>query len=571
MSTPVPSHPDQSYGAWVGRVIDGRYRIDGLLGEGGMGAVFEAEHLKLVKKVAVKVIHPELAGEGEVAERFVREAMASAQLEHPHVATATDYGTLPEGGGYLVMQFVRGESLRDLIDREGATDWVRACEVAAQVADALSAAHKKGIVHRDLKPDNVMLEPRDDGTSLVKVLDFGVARVASDAAAGRTGPALTRVGTVIGTPGYMAPEQALGESVDFRADLYALGLVLYEMVAGEPVFDGRDLTAIVTKQLTEDIPPLSDKTSVPPELDALVAALTARDRDERPESASVVRETLRGLVLGATLQAVASGEVAIPALGTTELGGASRREATPMRVPLPGPDPKGPPAVRAAAAHAKQTTRRPGLGSASTQLALEAVRERPLPLAIGAGAGCAVLGLFGVVAVAVLALSGGDADPIARKGQGLAAAKPAPPAADPGVTPTPPATPPPSTPILAPTAGAQQPVPDALLQAVANLMNDDRYATRRNAARAIADYEPAADVPEYAREVAALELTSICARKRERVLRLGELGDPRALPALERLDAAPRNGCGNLFRRTDCFQCLRRDLSETLSTLRARM
>ncbi|MCA9604454.1 MAG: serine/threonine protein kinase [Myxococcales bacterium] len=564
MSTPSPSHPDegQSYESWVGRVIDGRYRIDGLLGEGGMGAVFEAEHLKLMKKVAVKVIHPEMAGEGEVAERFVREAMASAQLEHPHVATATDYGTLPEGGGYLVMQFVRGESLRDVIDRDGALDWIRSCEIVAQVADALSTAHKKGIVHRDLKPDNVMLEPRDDGTHLVKVLDFGVAHVVGgDLAPGRKGTALTRVGTVIGTPGYMAPEQALGESIDFRADLYALGLLLYEMIRGEAVFDGLDLTATVTRQLTEDIAPLSSAVAkIPPELDALVNQCLERDRKDRPESAGAIREALRGLVLGATLHAVASGEVAIPAIGTTELAGASQREPTPMRVSLPSPtDPREPPVVQA-----RDTS--PRAVTAKTELAIEAVKKRSLPLSIGAAVGCGGLTMIALITAAVMSLSGGEAVAL-RKGEGRA---PDPTTEAPGGEDPPEPTEPDEPPPIA--SGHATTVPEPLAQAYANLLLSDRAATRRTAARDILAFEPPTDVPEFVRELAELERASNCARKREHVLRLGELGDPRALPALERIDAAPRNGCRrNMFQRVDCYACLRDDLGATLETLRSQM
>ncbi|MCB9594979.1 MAG: serine/threonine protein kinase [Sandaracinaceae bacterium] len=559
MSDPVSSHPDedQSYEAWVGRVIDSRYRIDGLLGEGGMGAVFEAEHLKLMKKVALKVIHPEFAGDGEVAERFVREAMASAQLEHPHVATATDYGTLPEGGGYLVMQFVRGESLRDVIDRDGAVDWIRSCEIMAQVADALSSAHKKGIVHRDLKPDNVMLEPRDDGTSLVKVLDFGIARVASDGTAGRTGPALTRVGTVIGTPGYMAPEQALGERVDFKVDLYAVGLLLYEMITGEPVFDGHDLTAIVTRQLTEEIVPLADKAKVPPELNALVTSALSRDKDARPESAGVMRETLRGLVLGATLQAHASGEVAIPALGTTELAGASRREPTPMRVSLPAI--KEPPVVQA-----RETS--PRLVTAKTQLAIDAVKKRSLPLSLLAAVGCGGMVMLTILGVVVVSLMGGD-DVTLRKGEGRAAPvaqgddTPPPPDEPAGLDPTPePPAPRPATTI-----------PDPLSQAYANLLLSERAATRRSAGREILAYEPRTDVPEFVVELSELESTTVCARRRDHVVRLGEIGDPRALPALERLDATPRNECRRMFNRYDCLGCLRDELGTALESLRSQM
>jgi len=562
------SHPDEgeSYESWVGRVIDGRYQIESLLGEGGMGAVFAAEHLKLMKKVALKVIHPEFAGDGEVAERFAREAMASAQLEHPHVATATDYGTLPEGGAYLVMQLVQGESLSDRLDREGAMDWTLACEVIAQVADALSTAHKKGIVHRDLKPDNVMLEPRDDGTLLVKVLDFGIARVASDAV-GRAGPALTRVGTVIGTPGYMAPEQALGEEVDYRIDLYALGLLLYEMITGQPVFDLVDLTAIVTRQLTEEIEPLANVASVPPGLSELVMRALDRKKEQRPESAAAVRDGLRQLVLHATIQAVASGETELPPMAATGLA-TSRRDPTPTGPHLP--ERAVPPPKDAVPARRRTAT-------AKTALAMEAIERRKVPLSILALSGCGGLALLTMLVGGLVLLSGGDADgPL--KGQNLtetgnkersrrieerrrhrAAATPDP---EPEAAPIPAG--------LVPDAPAR--VPEALTQAAANLMVSESRAERRAAAQEVLAHEPAQEVPPYLREVAEIESTSVCRRKQPHVVALGEIGDPRALPALDRIDAQPRNGCRRgLFRRFDCYGCLRDDLAATMQVLRERM
>jgi len=561
------SHPgpndDTSYSDWIGRTIDERYRIDGLLGEGGMGAVFEAEHLKLAKKVAFKVIHPEFAGDGEVAERFVREAMASAQLEHPHVATATDYGTLPEGGAYLVMQFVRGRSLRQVIDEDGKLDWVQSCEIMAQVADALSSAHKKGIVHRDLKPDNIMLEPRDDGTRLVKVLDFGIARVASEVTGGKTGQALTRIGTVIGTPGYMAPEQALGETVDHRVDLYAMGLVLYEMISGEPLFDLVDLTAIVTRQLTEDVEPLSSLVIVPGELDELVSRSLQRDKDARPESAGGMRDQLRALVLGAALHAVASGEVQIPTLGTTELGGAGRREPTPLGVKLPEVEVAPAPNLDAGAVDRKRTA------TARTQLAIEAVKKQSVPLTVLGGAGCAGLMALSLLIGAVVMFSGGD-EPSMGKGETAQVG-----GVEPVVEDTPPTPEPsePESPVPPPTSSGERgtTIPSALSQDYANLLLSERRRTRRAAARTILAHEPQNELPEFVTELAELERTTVCARRRTRVVRLGELGDPRALPVLERLDAEPRNGCRRMFRRFDCLGCLRDELDTALVTLRAQM
>jgi serine/threonine-protein kinase len=289
---------------WLGRVLDGRYRISERLGEGGMGAVFVAEHLSLHKAVALKVIRAELAGNGEVAARFAREAMATAQFEHPHVASAIDYGTLEEGGAYLVMQLVRGRSLRDMLDAVGQIAWPRACELMAQVADALSAARAAGIVHRDLKPENILVETREDGSELVKILDFGIAHVAprkTAAAPEAAAPTreLTRVGTVMGTPGYMAPEQAVGDRIDHRTDLYALGVVLWECISGKCLWDGADVTTIIARQMREDVPLLRTTLadpSLPRELDALVQSLCARPADARPENAATVRDELRAIV-----------------------------------------------------------------------------------------------------------------------------------------------------------------------------------------------------------------------------------------------------------------------------------
>lgn len=556
------SSPDHGgYDEWVGRVLDDRYRIDSLLGTGGMGAVFVGEHLKLMKKVAIKVIHAEFAGDGDVAERFAREAVAAGQMEHPHVASATDYGTLAEGGAYLVMQYVRGRSLRDAMDEEGALPWQAAAEIGVQVADALAAAHQKGYVHRDLKPDNVMLEPRDGGSKLVKVLDFGIARVASEKAVGGGGRTLTRVGTVIGTPGYMAPEQALGELVDYRADLYALGLLMHEMITGRPLFDQKELTAIVTRQLTETPVRLAEVAEgVPPELDTLVAQMLHRDKDGRPQGAAEIRDALRSLVLGATLQAVASGEHSISALGTTELAGTLGREPTPLGMPLGArtEDPTLAPATAATVAVA--TAQRPAATAlprakttAETVVALgrrvkkEVARARlPLPLLIVLG--CAALAVLTVTIVGVsIALSGPDIANLPKREH---------------MTPLPLEHPPPPP--------RRMPVPNALAQDAFDLLHSDESRVRTRAARAVLDHELPEEVPPFLRSVAELETARNCQSKKGQVEALAELGDPRALPALDRIDAEPRNGCRRrVFQRYDCYQCLRSELGAAITALRA--
>jgi len=275
----------------VGTTIAGRYRIDRLLGSGGMGAVYRAEHVLMRKTVALKVLHREMTLVPEVVARFEREAFAASRIDHPNVVAATDFGQLEDGGFYLVLEFVEGRSLRAVLDAEGALAPDRAARIAAQIASALAEAHAQGIVHRDLKPDNVMLIERPENPEHVKVLDFGIAKVTANDLAGQ--PALTRFGSVFGTPEYMSPEQAMGTTVDHRADLYALGVLLYEMLAGETPFHDDDLMALLARQMTAPPPPLP--ASVPPALRAVVDRLLAKRPEERPPSADAVVAALAPL------------------------------------------------------------------------------------------------------------------------------------------------------------------------------------------------------------------------------------------------------------------------------------
>jgi hypothetical protein len=328
---------------WLDRVLDERYRILRLLGEGGMGAVFVAEHLMLRKLVALKVVRTEMKVEGaEVAVRLAREAMATARLEHPHVASAIDYGSLPEGGAYFVMQLVRGTSLRRLLSGGRRLRWRRAVEIAAQVADALSATRGAGITHRDLKPDNILVEVREDGSDLVKVLDFGIAQVAPRSNGATPGAEpnrqITVAGTVMGTPGYMAPEQAVGDKVDHRADIYALGVVLWECIAGRELWVGPDLTTLVSRQMAERVPLLCNQEldpCPPPELDELIQQMTQRLPGARPENAAQVRDALRSIAsphpLAGSQSRVANASQGRPAgRGRPSQAGRRRRKPRPM-------------------------------------------------------------------------------------------------------------------------------------------------------------------------------------------------------------------------------------------------
>src|SRR5579863_8502494 len=236
----------------VGIVLSGRYLIERLLGEGGMGAVYQAEHTHMRKRLAVKVLHPEMSRMPEVVARFEREAMAAAHIEHPNVAAATDFGKLEDGSFFLVLEYVEGKSLRSALSR-GRLTLDRALHIARQMARALSRAHALGIVHRDLKPENVMLVTRDGDEDFVKVLDFGIAKVPVGELTGEPkapGQALTQLGMVYGTPEYMAPEQALGQPVDATADLYGLGVILFEMIVGKRPYDHESKVTLLGMHVT---------------------------------------------------------------------------------------------------------------------------------------------------------------------------------------------------------------------------------------------------------------------------------------------------------------------------------
>jgi eukaryotic-like serine/threonine-protein kinase len=287
--------------ALIGSMISDRYRIERLLGEGGMGAVYQAEHTLMRKRMAIKVLHPEMTRLPEVVARFEREAMAAAHIDHPHVVTATDFGKLEDGSFFLALEYVEGKSLREVIG-QGRLDLGRSLHIGRQIAAALSRAHALKIVHRDLKPENVMLVNREGDADFVKVLDFGIAKVqigeltAGDVNKAEPGQSvLTQAGMVYGTPEYMAPEQALGQPVDSRADLYALGCIIYEMLCGVRPFDAESKVALLGMQVTAPVPAMATKApgaNIPPEVEALVKKLLAKEASERIADA---REVIEGI------------------------------------------------------------------------------------------------------------------------------------------------------------------------------------------------------------------------------------------------------------------------------------
>jgi serine/threonine-protein kinase len=272
----------------IGRVIAERYLILARIGEGGMGRVYLAEHVKMTRQCAIKVMNPSLVTDTESLQRFAREASNAARILHPNVAAVFDYGEADKIV-YLVMEYVDGESLSTIILRDGPLDPRRAIDIARQVADGLSAAHELGIVHRDLKPDNVILTHTRGGKEIAKVVDFGIAKAISEAPQ----DALTRSGLVIGTPEYMSPEQLLGDPVDERADIYSLGCILYQMITGAQAFTADTREQMIRRRLHETPPHVRDfDASLPRRLDTLIVHMLARSPTDRLASASDARDQL---------------------------------------------------------------------------------------------------------------------------------------------------------------------------------------------------------------------------------------------------------------------------------------
>ncbi len=277
----------------IGRVVADRYRVTELIGTGGMGAVYRAEHIHMKKPVALKVLHREMTALPEVVRRFEREAIAAGRIEHPNVVQARDFGRIEKDGAfYLVLEYVEGQVLGDVLDA-GKFSVERTLSVTGQIAEALQAAHAQEIVHRDLKPDNIMLVEQRDGPELVKVLDFGIAKVEVSERGASQRP-ITKIGTVFGTPEYMSPEQAAGQPVDHRGDVYCLGLLMYRMLSGRTAFAGEEVNSILMRQITQQPEPLPD--DIPAGVRRLVDDLLEKEPKNRIQTAEEVVNRVLALV-----------------------------------------------------------------------------------------------------------------------------------------------------------------------------------------------------------------------------------------------------------------------------------
>ncbi len=274
-SRPVDFPKEESAGVdFTGRIIDHRYRVIERIGEGGMGKVYLGEHADIGKEVAIKILHPAYSHEQDLVERFRREARAASRIGHPNIIDVTDYGSTEEGCAYFVMEYLDGIDLADVLSHERRLEGTRACQIAVQICRALAAAHAAGVVHRDLKPENIFLVSRDGKADFVKVLDFGIAR-----SAGRS--RLTNPGVAMGTPEYMAPEQARGGPVDKRSDIYSVGALLYEMVTGSPP-QLRDGELVAPRALRKEVPVEIDRTimqALEPDLERRYQTMTQLEYD----------------------------------------------------------------------------------------------------------------------------------------------------------------------------------------------------------------------------------------------------------------------------------------------------
>jgi eukaryotic-like serine/threonine-protein kinase len=331
---------------WIGRLVDGRYRVISRLGQGGMGLVYKVEHQRMGKIAAMKVLHRDLATDKEVVKRFRREAEAVSKLTHPNTVQTFDFGT-SDGAMYLVMEYVRGEDLGTVIKRDGAMPFLRAAPLFAQICGALSEAHELGIVHRDLKPENIIVTRTKDGSDHVKVLDFGLAKLSErEEVADVTGR-----GSIVGTPYYMSPEQIRGESLDHRSDIYSLGAMMYRVITGEPPFQAQTPVGVLTKHLTDEVvPPRRRRPDL--EIDTRVEAIVLRAMSKRRESRYATVDSMREDLERAReeLSAAAAAAGQRPSRGglataprTTPLGGmgAAGANGTGPNPALPATTPRG--------------------------------------------------------------------------------------------------------------------------------------------------------------------------------------------------------------------------------------
>ena len=331
---PSPPSPFGQLNELVGTVVDGRYRVEAMIGSGGMGAIFRAYREGLSRPLALKVLHPAVTADPTTIKRFEREAVSASKLDHPNCVRVSDHGSTDDGLSYLAMELVEGTQLSSLLGEPMPP--AAAADLIGQVLEALDHAHSRNIVHRDLKPDNILVAKDGEGEQTLKLVDFGIAKILEDK---QTQERLTQTGFVYGTPHYMSPEQAAGGQIDHRADLYAVGIILYEMLTGRRPFQALDPMSMMRKQVTQRHDALPG--DVPKRLAAIVDRLLEKDPKDRYQSA---RDALNAL--GATrmrLEGVPAAKLPVgppaaeaPTMAQPAQAGDAETVASPGASPGPG-------------------------------------------------------------------------------------------------------------------------------------------------------------------------------------------------------------------------------------------
>ncbi len=291
---------DSSFGAGlVGVVLDGRYRLDALLGEGGMGSVFRAQHLAMDRRVAVKLLKPHLTQDGTAAQRFLREARATLKVDSPHAVKVLDFGITPHGDYYMALEYLDGRTVQRELEVDGPFAPARVLHIARQALNALGAAHRIGLVHRDIKPDNILLLKVGDDPDYAKLLDFGVAKLMEGTAvSSQSALQLTQAGMVFGTPEFMSPEQACGHPLDGRSDLYSLAATMFAMLTGCAMFEGKSPIELLTHHVRTPPPNLEilqPELAQYPKLDELLQKCLSKRREDRPSSAEELDQLIAQL------------------------------------------------------------------------------------------------------------------------------------------------------------------------------------------------------------------------------------------------------------------------------------
>jgi len=276
---------------FLGRTLDDKYLVEEPVGAGGMGAVYRARHLSMDRPVAIKFLHQRLVEDEAARNRFQAEARAAVKLCHPNAVSVTDFGQTSEGVHYIVMELLEGRTLREILNREAPLETARATSIMLQASDAVAAAHVAGIIHRDLKPSNILVTQSADQPAVVKVLDFGIATFSADD--DEDAPMLTQTNTVIGTPRYMSPEQHNGNELTPAADVYSLGVILYEMLAGMAPFSGSTPAEIAEKHA--NIPPHAPRdivAAIPEDVERVIMHALEKEPSQRPANAGEFRREL---------------------------------------------------------------------------------------------------------------------------------------------------------------------------------------------------------------------------------------------------------------------------------------